>query len=130
MTQDVREAVRKRVKARNKLYRGLVTYFIFCAFFIALDVIPDGSLDWAYWPILGWGIGMASHAAKVFFGEGNLDREEQQIERELEKLERRKQQRAQQRLVERVDRGELDLDTLRRQRAAQAALPPDESEYV
>ena len=130
MTQDVREAVRKRVKARNKFYRGLATYLIFCVFFIALDMVPDGRLDWAFWPILGWGIGIAMSGIKAFWGFSDLDREEAQIERELEKLERRKMDRSQQRLVERVDKGELDLDTLRRQRAAQASLPPDESEYV
>ncbi|MGV3615923.1 MAG: 2TM domain-containing protein [Fimbriimonas sp.] len=34
---------------------------------IGMDLIPDGHWDWAHWPLLGWGIGVACHVASVFW---------------------------------------------------------------
>lgn len=33
--------------------------------FITLDLRPDGSVDWAFYPILGWGIGVAFGVRKA-----------------------------------------------------------------
>jgi hypothetical protein len=45
---------------------GLLSYHIFIyilvnLFLVFVDWFTDGSLNWAYWPILGWGIGLILH---------------------------------------------------------------------
>lgn len=85
---DIRQA-KKRVKELKDFYWNLSSYLIVNAFLTFLDLF-DGSLDWVYWPILGWGMGILFHAIEVF-GKFNTSRwEDRQIQKELE---RRKAQR-------------------------------------
>jgi hypothetical protein len=46
--------------------RHLRTYLVMSAFFVALNVITIGSIGWAIWPILGWGIGVAMQALSLY----------------------------------------------------------------
>ena len=71
-------------KVRNFLYH-LTTYVFVSALLVILD-LRDGTsggavfgLDWAYWVMLFWGVGVAGHAIAAFFGE---DRVEARYERE------------------------------------------------
>jgi hypothetical protein len=56
-----------------------MTYVFVNALMIILDR-RDGSagnflgLDWAYWLIIGWGLGVAGHAISVFFDEHRVQR--------------------------------------------------------
>jgi hypothetical protein len=46
--------------------RHLRTYLVMSAFFVLLNLITIGSLGWAIWPILGWGIGVAMQALSLY----------------------------------------------------------------
>ena len=57
MTADAR---RPRC-GRGQFSRHLGIYLAMALLFILLDVHRDGRLNWAWWPILGWGVGVLKH---------------------------------------------------------------------
>jgi cellobiose-specific phosphotransferase system component IIC len=73
------EAARKHLKAvRDFMYHLMVFVFV-CGLLVILDVRagvgdePVLGLDWAYWVILFWGVGLAGHAIYAFFGDHRLE---------------------------------------------------------
>ncbi|MDQ2985838.1 MAG: 2TM domain-containing protein [Armatimonadota bacterium] len=65
----------KRERAEVKEFAGhqrrgflshLGSYVIVNAFLFAIDGLSDGRVQWAFYPLLGWGIGIAFHALSVF----------------------------------------------------------------
>lgn len=82
---------RKRVQEKKKFYRSLATYLVFSVFFFVLNMITSPGGWWWYWPVLGWGIGIAAHYVKVFglpgFDFNSPAWEEQQVEEEVERME-------------------------------------------
>ncbi|NNC93592.1 MAG: 2TM domain-containing protein [Acidimicrobiia bacterium] len=76
MTQvdPVLERTRKHVKEIRDFWYHLMVYVFVNALMIAIDRsggANDGflGLDFAYFIIIGWGIGVAGHAISVFYGE-------------------------------------------------------------
>lgn len=76
MTQDdpALERTKKHVKDVRDFYYHLMTFVFVNAMMIIIDLRVDAGggflgLDWAYWMILGWGLGIAGHAISVFFGD-------------------------------------------------------------
>lgn len=61
---------RKRVKKIKEFYQHLVSYIIINIAVVLIDVVPDGELNWAYWVLFGWGIGVVFHAVDVYGDEG------------------------------------------------------------
>jgi transcriptional regulator with XRE-family HTH domain len=51
---------------RRKFFSHLSVYLIMVVFFLVIDLKDHQGLRWAYWPILGWGIGILAHARKTF----------------------------------------------------------------
>jgi DNA-binding XRE family transcriptional regulator len=51
---------------RAEFLNHLVTYLTVNAFLLFLDLRRDMTLSWAYWPLLGWGIGLVIHAYNTF----------------------------------------------------------------
>ncbi|MGB8362526.1 MAG: 2TM domain-containing protein [Acidimicrobiia bacterium] len=84
------EMAKKHLKVvRDFLYHLMVFVFV-NGLLVILDVragVGDGAvlgLDWAYWVILFWGIGLIGHAIYAFFGEHRLEaRYEREQRREL-----------------------------------------------
>ncbi len=69
------ERVERHVKhVRDFLYH-LMTYTFVNALLVILDVRAGKGgqavlgLDWAYWPVLFWGLGVVGHAISVFVGD-------------------------------------------------------------
>ncbi len=83
------KAAKKRVEELQGFYWNLASYLIINAFLHFLD-LKDGSYDWAYWPLLGWGIGIAFHAIEVFGMFNSSSWKDRQVQKELE---RRKNER-------------------------------------
>lgn len=74
-----REA-RKRVKALRDFYMHLATFVIVNAFLIVLNLVTSPGDFWAIWPLLGWGIGLASHGLSVMeLGIGSKEWEERKV---------------------------------------------------
>ncbi|MCX8522620.1 2TM domain-containing protein [Chryseobacterium formosus] len=57
---------RKRVKEMKGFYGNLASYCIIIPFLIFVNLYTQNKYHWFWWPLLGWGIGVASHAFQVF----------------------------------------------------------------
>jgi hypothetical protein len=55
---------------RHGFWGHLGTYLIVNAFLVCMDLFSNHRLEWSYWSILGWGIGVALHAWEVFDTKG------------------------------------------------------------
>ncbi len=71
---------------RRGFYSHLWSYVVVNSFLVCMDFFSNGRLEWAYWPVFGWGIGMAFHALSVF----NTQSEDFQKEFEQWREQRRK----------------------------------------
>jgi hypothetical protein len=88
MTDDaeLRRMAIRRADMKLAFRSHLVAYGIVNAGLFAINLLTSPGHWWFYWPMLGWGIGLAAHAAAVYMdGEGLRDR---LIEEELQKLRR------------------------------------------
>jgi hypothetical protein len=87
---DAMEKARKRIKEQKEFYTHLATYVICGAFFFLLNVVTSPFHWWFVYPMLGWGIGLATHYFKVFgvpgSGIGSNAWEEKALEREMRRL--------------------------------------------
>ncbi len=101
----------KKAKAKKRAVISFVTWFAFIFFFLYMDLIVDGGgLEWALFPIFGWGIAVLIQMVKAFdfFGFGERW-EKEEIRKEVEK--RKKVLEAFEEEYGELD--ELDLDDLR-----------------
>ncbi len=78
---------KKQVQEIKGFYTHLATYILVNAFLFVLNVMYSPYSWWFYWPLFGWGIGLAFHAFGVFgrnmfFGK---DWEEKKIKEIMEK---------------------------------------------
>lgn len=48
----------------------LVNYLAINVVLLVINLFASPEVPWAIWPLLGWGIGVASHGAGVLFGAG------------------------------------------------------------
>lgn len=55
---------KKQVKEEKEFFGHLASYLICNTMFVALSLFTGGY--WFIFPLLGWGIGLASHATRVF----------------------------------------------------------------
>lgn len=77
------ERAQKRVKEIKGFYGNLISYCIVIPFLVILNLITNPHNFWFYWPMLGWGMGVAAHGMSVFtIGKGW---EEKKIREILEK---------------------------------------------
>jgi hypothetical protein len=89
------ERARKRAKDMRDFYRHVIIYVIVCTFLVLIDltesetVIADRfiGLDWAYWPIFGWGAFVVLHGVSTFswFGGWEERKAQELYEREKER---------------------------------------------
>ena len=56
----------KRVKELKDFYMNLISYCIVIPFLIFINLFTRSSFHWFWFPVFGWGIGLASHAFQVF----------------------------------------------------------------
>jgi two-component system LytT family sensor kinase len=83
---DAMDRARDRARELREYYGHLVTYVLVCSLLVVID-LADGSagstflgLNWAYWPIFGWGIAIVIHTFAVFSPmRGWEDRKTQQL---------------------------------------------------
>ncbi len=70
-----RERAERHVKHVRDFYYHLMTYVFVNALLVIIDRRSGTGdqavlgLDWAYWLILFWGLGVVGHAISVFFGD-------------------------------------------------------------
>ena len=86
MTDDVelRRLAIRRADMKLAFRSHMMAYVVVNAGLVAIYVMTPGDYFWQIWPMLGWGIGLGTHAVSVYTnGENVRDR---LIEEELEKL--------------------------------------------
>ena len=74
-----------RLEELKGFYAHLVSYCIFMPLLIFINLYNVPNYHWFYWPLVGWGIGIAVHAVKTF-GINN-EWEERQIRKYIRKEE-------------------------------------------
>ncbi len=57
---------KKRVKKVKEFYIHLIIYICVNSFLIIVNLLNSSSGYWFIFPLLGWGIGLLSHAAGTF----------------------------------------------------------------
>ena len=56
----------QRARQKQKLQRHVAMWGVFSVFFVLLDMVTAGG-QWWFFPVLGWGAGLAAHAVKYLF---------------------------------------------------------------
>lgn len=65
---------RKHVDELKEFYYNIVSYFIFMPFIIFINYYTYWDFKWFWFPLFGWGLGIAFHAYKVYIGDGVFGR--------------------------------------------------------
>ncbi len=73
------------VRRLKGFYLHLTRYVAVIALLFVINAVTSPNYWWAFWPMLGWGIGIAMHGLKVFGRDWPLgpDWERRQVERRL-----------------------------------------------
>lgn len=91
------ERARDRAKELREFYSHLVTYLVICTLLVIVDLANEDptnpevfiGLNWAFWPVIGWGVFVAIHGIRTFFGLGGWEERKAQ---ELYDKEKRREQ--------------------------------------
>ncbi len=62
----IKEKAKERVAELKAFYTHLITYIVGCVFFITINYMYTPKNHWFIFPVLGWGIGILSHALQTF----------------------------------------------------------------
>ncbi|WP_326981518.1 2TM domain-containing protein [Chryseobacterium sp. MYb264] len=76
----------KRVKDIKGFYGNLTSYCLVIPFLVILNLLTSPGHLWFFWPMLGWGMGLAAHGISTF-GIGK-DWEEKKIKQLMEEERR------------------------------------------
>ncbi len=57
---------KKRVKALKDFYGHVVVYVVVNSGLFLINLITSPDVWWFYWPVIGWGIGLAIHGITVY----------------------------------------------------------------
>ena len=80
MDQERQQAIR-RIRSKRDLRAHIVVYVAVNALLVLIWAMTGAGYFWPVWPMLGWGIAVAIHAANVYMGPSEIT--EAQIEREM-----------------------------------------------
>ena len=87
------DRAKERVAELRGFYNNLTSYIVFISFLAGLNYyLNEWSYPWFLWAALGWGIGLAFHAAKAYRINPmfNKDWEERKIRKYMEEEDRNK----------------------------------------
>ncbi|MFA1820925.1 2TM domain-containing protein [Virgibacillus oceani] len=57
---------RKRVENLKAFYIHLTMYMIINTMLLLMNIVTNPSELWFYYPLIGWGVGLAAHGLSVF----------------------------------------------------------------
>jgi two-component system LytT family sensor kinase len=83
---------RKHVESLKEFYYNLLSYCLVIPFLIFINLRTSPQFHWFWFPMFGWGIGLAFHAMSVYFEGGRYGRnwEERKIKEYMEQEERKR----------------------------------------
>lgn len=88
MEEDKRyKEAKKKVEDIKGFYIHLFIYIVVNIGLFVINIISTPDSYWFYWPLLGWGIGIAMHGVSVFVSYGIFGKEweEKQIKKYMDK---------------------------------------------
>jgi hypothetical protein len=85
--QDIERLARKRAGAKLGWYIHAFVYICVNLLLVALSAMSDR--QWAAYPALGWGLGLAIHGLVTFLVTGGAGLHERLVEHERTRLSRR-----------------------------------------
>jgi hypothetical protein len=91
-TKEEYKTAKKRVEEIQGFYWNLASYVIVNSFFLFLDLRDNGELDWAFWPLAGWGIGVVFHAIETFGFFNSQSWKDRMVQKELERRQREREE--------------------------------------
>jgi hypothetical protein len=88
--QDEIQKAKKRVKSKKDFYQHLMAFVIVNSFLFLLNMVTSPFTWWFFYPMLGWGVGLAFHYVEVFGVPGfnilSKEWEEKELDSELHKM--------------------------------------------
>ena len=88
--REILARAKKKVQEKKGFYTHFAIYCLGVIFFFTINYLTSPEFWWAFFPTLGWGMGIVGHFINVF-GIPSLkgdDWEETQLNKEINKLER------------------------------------------
>lgn len=75
----------ERVRKIKGFYMHAIQYCVVIPVLFLINIMTNTDYIWAFWPMLGWGIGLASHGFRAFgvIKVLGADWEKQQVEKQL-----------------------------------------------
>jgi len=87
--EQIYEEASKKVREKKRFYRDLTTYLIVNAVLVVIWALSGRGYMWFLWPLGIWGAFVLGHGLRIFvFGNGGSD--QQEIEKEVEKMKKGK----------------------------------------
>ena len=87
--QEAYDRARKRAKKKLDFYNHVKVYVVVNAFLFLMNWFTAPGYYWAFWPMMGWGIGLVLHGASVFVFDDDAETLERMTQQELEREKRR-----------------------------------------
>ena len=76
------QELQERAEASVGFKKHLITYVLINLGLFALDYFDNGHINWAYFPLLGWGVGLLSHYIQISsFGLFSVEKEKERLRR-------------------------------------------------
>ena len=86
-TEEIKyQKAKERVEAIKGFYTHLIVYIVVNLILFSINMIVSPDSLWFFWPLIGWGIGLAMHALSIYgFGRWfSADWEERKIREIME----------------------------------------------
>ena len=58
--------IKRLAETRVAFKQHLISFVVIIPALFILDYVTSGRILWAYWPLLGWGIGLAIHGFHAY----------------------------------------------------------------
>lgn len=76
--------LQERAESNVSFYRHGFMYLLVNAGLLGLDFFDNGRIDWAFFSLLGWGVGLLSHYLQISsFGFFSVEKEKERLRRKI-----------------------------------------------